>query len=175
MDKRIIVILIILGFILTVFMYSYAEQEKKPPIQNNTIQNTPQNNAIQEDKGQKHTAKENDVTVIQKGPTTPQKRGTEVPIYCTITNKGKNTIYETEIIANNGDDTKYLGTIKPGETRKYTYMLYIPTDEDFISWMGNSYELENPWDVGVYHIVFKDKKGVLHKKNSNSILIKWFD
>ena len=173
MDKRLLVVLVFVVLGLAVFTYGYTQQDQYTT-ENNVIQNTTQNGTVQENNEQKNvsgTVKDYDATITQKGPINPQKRGTSVPIHYTVTNNGKNTIYDAEVGAQ--EFNKYIGTLKPGQTKKYTYMQYVPTDNDLAEWFeGGNVKLNSPLEIGSIILTFKDDKGVLHGVRSNQIEIK---
>ena len=177
MDKRLLVILVFVVLGLGVLMYGYTQQgqytKQNNTIQNDTVQNTTLNNTVQKNNEQINiidTKKDYDAIITQKGPTTPQKRGTSVPISYTVTNKGKNTIYNAEV--GSQDFLQNIDILKPGETRKYTYMQYIPTNEDLAEWFDSSVKLNSPLVMGGAELTFIDNKGILHNIHSNSIEIK---
>ena len=77
-----------------------------------------------------------------------------------MTNNGKNAVYNVEAWSH--DFSRYIGTLKPGQTRKYTYMQYIPTDEDLAEWFGGSnVKLTGSLDVESIILTFKDDNGVI--------------
>jgi hypothetical protein len=176
MNKRILLVLIFVFFGLAIFIYGYTQQGQDTmqnnTIQNNSVQNVTQNSTTQnsEQTNVNSTLKDYDATITQKGPSTPQKRGTSVPISYTVTNKGKNTIYNAEL--GSQDFLKNIDILKPGQTRKYTYMQYIPTNEDLAEWFDSSVKLNSPLVMGGAELTFMDNKGVLHNIHSNSIEIK---
>jgi hypothetical protein len=172
MDKRLIVVFIFVIIGLVALTYGYT-QHGQNAIQNNTIQNAKQNDTIQENKEQTDingATKYNDVIIIQKGPSAPQKRGTSVPISYTVTNNGKKTIYGAEVGAQ--DFEKDVGTLNPGQTRKYTYAVYIPTDAELASWYSSDVKLTNTLEIGSIILTFTDDKGTVHGVRSNQISIK---
>ena len=172
MDKRLLVVLVFVVLGLAVFTYGYTQQGQYTT-ENNAIQNTTQNGTVQENNEQKNvsdTEKDYDATITQKGPNTPQKRGTSVPIHYTVTNKGKYTIYNAEL--GSQDFLQNIDVLKPGQTKKYTYMQYIPTNKDLAEWFDSSVKLNSPLVMGGAELTFIDNKGILHNIHSNSIEIK---
>lgn len=180
MDKRLLLVFIIVFIGLISIISGYTQQGQNTTqnntVQNDTVQNATQNNTVQENKEQTNVngaTKDYDATIIQKGPSTPQKRGTHVTIYYTVTNKGKKTIYNAKVGGQVFEEDKDIGTLKQGQTKKYTYMLYIPTDEDLALWHdGGNVKLTNPLVVGGPKLTFADDKGVFHSVRSNTIEIK---
>lgn len=172
MDKKILVVFIFVILGLAVLTYGYTQQGPNTT-QNGTIQNVTQNNTVQSSEEQTDTngtAKDYDVIIIQKGPSNPQKRGTSVPIQYTITNEGKNTIYGVKVWSQ--DFGRDIGTLKPGKTKKYTYLSYIPTSKDLTSDMGENVKLNSPLVIGGIELSFTDDNGAVHRVQSNSIEIK---
>ncbi len=93
-----------------------------------------------------------------------------MPIYYAVTNKGKKIIYNAEV--GSQDFVKNIDILKPGETKKYTYLQYIPTNEDLAEWFDSSVKLNSPLVMGGAELTFTDNKDVLHNIHSNSIEIK---
>ncbi|WP_424354738.1 hypothetical protein [Methanobacterium sp. MBAC-LM] len=174
MDKRLMVVLVFLILGMVVLTYGYTQQgqytKQNNTVQNNTVQNATTNGTVQDNKTNVDSARYNDVMITQKGPRTPQKRGTSVPIYYTITNNGKNKVYGVEVWSQ--DFGKDIGTLDPGQTKKYTYIEYIPTDNDLASWYDSSVKLNSQYTIGGIYLSFKDSKGVIHRVQSNSIEIR---
>jgi hypothetical protein len=179
MNKKIVIISICVIICLAGLIYAYTIVKENKTANNEILKSehaTYEN--IQENKEQTqpiNSDKENDVIATQKGPDKPQKIGTYIPIYCSINNRGSNTIYDV----NAGSQAfknmnKNFGTLKPGETKKFTYMLYLPKTSDHIDILDNK-PLPNPFYIGGFLIDFKDGKGVVHVTTSNSIKIKWYN
>lgn len=171
MDRRLIVVFIFVIIGLAALTYGYTQQDRNTiqssVIQNDTIQNATQNS---EQKDVKGTLKDYGATITQKGPSTPQKRGTSVSISYTVTNKGKNTIYNAKVGAQ--DFEKDVGTLNPGQTRKYTYSVYIPTNVELASWYSSDVKLTNTLEIGSIILTFTDDKGNSQGVRSNQISIK---
>lgn len=179
MDKRLLVVLIFAVLGLAVLTYGYTQQgqytKQNNTIQNSTVQNTTQNNTVQNNNRQTNlngTAKDNDVVITQKGPTVPQKRGVNVLIHYTVANEGKNTVYNAKVGGQVFEEDKNIGTLKPGQTEKYTYVVYIPTNKDLAEWYDSNVKLTNSLMIGGIELSFTDDKGILHGVQSNSIEIK---
>ena len=180
MHKKLLLVLVLVFFGLAIFIYGYTQQDQNTTqsdmIQNNTAQNAAQNSTVSENNKQTNinrNLKDYDAVIIQKGPNTPQKRGTSVPISYTVTNKGKKTIYNAEIGSQNF--LQNIDVLKPGETRKYTYLQYIPTNEDLAEWFDSSVKLNSPLEMGGAKLTFTDDKNVFHSIRSNPIEIKLVD
>ena len=176
MNKKILIISVCVIICLAGLTYVYTTQNGNKPANINilTPENTTQEN-IQENKEQINTinsGNDNNLIATQKGPNKSQKRGTHVPIYCTITNKEGNTIYDVKAGSQLFD--KNFGTLKPGESKKFTYMFYLPTDRDKTDIPDRS-PLSNPCYIGGFLVSFKDANGVVHTITSNNIEIKWYN
>lgn len=179
MKKIGILLLICIILVSVVSVYSYVSQSSTDQ---NKAPNITQNNNTQDeaqDKGQNSsqtTTKDKNITITYKGPNTPQKQGTYVLMSYTVANNGKNKVYDVGVTSLEfaGDEgfTKKIGTLNPGETKKFTYQMYIPTNKDLEEMFGKGTKLDNPWDVGGLDLSFKDDKGVLHKISSNTVKIK---
>ncbi|MEL7670461.1 hypothetical protein [Methanobacterium sp.] len=171
MDRRLIVVFIFVIIGLAALTYGYTQQDQNK-IQSSVIQNATQNSTTQnsEQKDVNGTLKDYDAIITQKGPSTPQKRGTSVSISYTVTNKGKNTIYNAKVGAQ--DFEKDVGTLNPGQTRKYTYSVYIPTNVELASWYSSDVKLTNTLEIGSIILTFIDDKGNSQGVRSNQISIK---
>jgi hypothetical protein len=173
MKKRLLIVLIFVIFGLVVLASGCTQQSQNATsnntIQNSTVQNATQNSTVQGNKTD-ISGRYNDIIITQKGPNAPQKRGTSVLISYTITNNGKNRVYN--VLVWSQDFGKNVGTLNPGQTLKYTYLEYIPTDKDLASWYDNGVKLISPFEIGGIYLSFKDDKGVPHRIQSNSISIK---
>jgi hypothetical protein len=70
----------------------------------------------------------------------------------------------------NFDNT--IGTLKPGETKNYSYVLHIPTDEEVQEDFDSNATVTNPFFIGGFGVSFTDVNGSTHTINSNSLEIK---
>lgn len=176
MDKRWIIVLIFVILGLTIFTYGYTQQsqyiKQNNTIANDTVQNVTPNSTVQNNKTDVSGARYNGITITQKGPSAPQKRGKSVSISYTITNNGKNTIYNAKVGGQVFEEEKNIGTLKPGQTKKYTYGVYIPTNKDLAEWYDSNVKLTNSLMIGGIELSFIDDKGISHGVQSNSIEIK---
>ncbi len=177
MDKKILIVIVAVILGMVVFTYGYTQQDQNTTqnniIQNDTVQNAIQNSTTQnsEQINGNGNKKDYDASITQKGPNTPHKRGTNVIIQYTVTNNGKKTIYDAEVGAQEFE--KYIGTLEPGKTEKYTYVQYIPTDKDLKEFYeGSNVKLGDTLEIGSIILTFKDDKGVIHGVRSNQISIK---
>jgi hypothetical protein len=149
---------------------SGCTQQGRNTTQNDMTQNTTQNSTVQNNTNVSCAIKDYNAIITQSGPSTTQKRGTSVVISYMVTNSGKNTIYNAKIGAQ--DFAKDIGTLNPGQTKKYTYMQYIPTTEDLTS-MGIHAKLTSPLEIGSIILTYTDNKGNYHSIRSNQIAIKF--
>ncbi|OEC86274.1 MULTISPECIES: hypothetical protein [Methanobacterium] len=169
MNEKLMAVLVFVILGMVVLTYGYTQQGNYTK-QNNTVQNATPNGTVQDNETNVDGARYNDVTITQKGLRTPQKRGTSVPIYYTVTNNGKNKVYGVEVWSQ--DFGKDIGTLDPGQTKKYTYMEYVPTDNDLASWYDSGVKLNSQYTIGGIYLSFKDSKGVIRRVQSNSIEIR---
>ena len=109
-----------------------------------------------------------DVIATQKGPSQANK-GENITIEYIITNNGNQPIYQVSISDQNF--YKFLGTIKPGETKKFTENVYIPTDKEVQEDFGPDATVSNPFFIGGVGISYKDSNGNQNTINSNSLTI----
>ena len=110
-----------------------------------------------------------DILAIQKGPITAQK-GQYVIINYTITNNGTQPVYKVEVHDQNFDKT--LGSIKPGEDKKFQHSLYIPTDEQVKADFGPDATVSNPFSLRGFEVNFQEANGTKNSVTANSIEIK---
>ncbi|MBI5679675.1 MAG: hypothetical protein HZC47_02115 [Methanobacterium sp.] len=143
---------------IVVFASGCTQQGNQTSQQNNT---TVQHNTT--------SAKAIDVVAIQKGPETA-KKGMNVTIQYEVSNKGSETVYNVQI--DSQDFEQNLGTIKPGETKKGSASIYIPTDAEVQADFGPDATVSNPFFIGGFSVKFNGANGAKHTKTSNSIEIK---
>ena len=171
MNKTILIVLCCVFICLTGVTYAHTTHNTKTnnctitslktSVQNHTPENK-KTNIIK-------TNKNVNVVVTLKSPDKPQKRGKVVCIPYSVTNNMKDKVYN--VYVGNVDFNRYIGVLKPGQTKRGVYKLYIPTDEDEFGEVNP----DNPWDVGGIHVTFNDKRGIAHKVTSNPIKIKWYN
>ena len=175
MNKKVLIISVCVIICLAGFIYAYTTPKDTKPTKVNISK---PDDIIQENKesiNKTNSDKDNDVIATQKGPNKVQ-RGAHVPIYCSITNRGGNTIYEVKAGSQSFKNcNKNFGTLKPGESKKFIYIEYIPTDSEMEEDMPGSGPLPNPYFIGGFLINFKDVKGVVHTTTSNPIEVKWYN
>lgn len=132
---------------------------------NNT---TEQNNTTVQQNETNTSAKAVDIVATQSGPATA-KKGENVTITYEVSNKGTETVYNMQIVSQDFDQN--VGTLKPGETRKYTVQIYIPTDAEVQKDFGANATVSNPFFIGGFGVLFNDANGSKHSINANSIEI----
>jgi hypothetical protein len=144
---------------MVVFVSGCTSQDNTT-IQNNTT-TQPQNNT--------NVTRAIDVVAVQKGPETA-KKGMNITIQYEVTNNGTETVYN--VLLDSQDFEQVVGTLKPGETKKYTSITYIPTDAEVQEDFGPDATVSNPYFIGGFSVKFNDPNGSKHSAISNSIEIK---
>jgi len=107
-----------------------------------------------------------DVIATQKGPSQASK-GENITIEYLITNNGNQAIYQVSVSDQNF--YRFLGTIKPGETKKFTEKVYIPTDKEVQEDFGPDATVPNPFFIGGVGVSYQDASGNQYTINSNSL------
>lgn len=159
MDKKIgIVLVIAVVVVVALIAYGITQQANQTVVQNNT---TVQQNSTH--------AKAIDVVATQKGPETA-KKGMNVTIQYEVSNKGTEAVHNVQI--DSQDFEQNLGTINPGETKKGSFTIYIPTDAEVQADFGANATVSNPFYIGGFSVKFNDAKGSKHSIMANSIEIK---
>lgn len=115
------------------------------------------------------SAKAIDIVATQSGPA-EAKKGENVTIAYEVSNNGYESVFNVQIVSQ--DFEQNVGTLKPGETRKYTSQLYIPTDADVQGDFGSNATVSDPLFIGGFGVLFNDAEGSKHSINANSIEIK---
>lgn len=115
------------------------------------------------------TIKEVDVKATMNGPSTG-KKGTSVLINCSIINKGSTSI--KNVIAHSQDFDRNLGIFGPGQTKSFTWNVYIPTDKEVQEDFGENATVSNPFYIGGFGVTFTDSSGSKNTVNSNNLNIK---
>nr|WP_281774805.1 hypothetical protein [Methanobacterium formicicum] len=145
-------------FILVVLASGCTDQKNNQttPVNNSSTTNT-------------STVKEVDVSAKMTGPATATK-GSTVTINCSVTNKGSKPVQN--VLAHSQDFDKNLGTINAGQTKTFTWNMYIPTDKQVQEDFGTNATVSNPFSIGGFAVTFTDNNGSKHTINSNSLEIK---
>jgi hypothetical protein len=158
MNKKMGSVFIILILASLIFISGCTQSQNNQSVQNNT---TVQQNST--------PAKAIDIVAVQKGPDTA-KKGQNVTIQYEVSNNGYETVYNVTISSQQYGQN--VGTLKSGETKKYTSALYIPTDAENKADFGPSATISNPFYIGGFAVLFIDAKGSNHTVRSNNITIK---
>jgi hypothetical protein len=146
--------------ILAVVVFASGCTQQNQTVQNNTTAQ-PQNTT--------NVTKAIDVVAVQNGPETA-KKGMNVTIQYEVTNKGNETVYNVQV--DSQDFAQNIGTLKPGETKKGTSTIIIPTDAEVQQDFGPNATVSNPFFIGGFSVTFNDGKGAKYSVLSNSIEIK---
>lgn len=162
MNKKIVLILVIIVFALVIGVLGLTQQNNQALPVNNTVNNT----TVQQNST---PAKAIDIIAVQKGPTTA-KKGQNVTMQYEVSNNGYETVYNVTISSQQFGQK--VGTLKSGETKRYTQSLYIPTDAEVQQDFGATAKTSNPFYIGGFAVLFIDAKGSNHTVHSNNITIK---
>lgn len=168
LDKKLVIVIVIAILIIVIVplgLLGFTQIQNS----NSTLQN---NTTVQNDTIQKDTPSTNAIGIVAtvNGPKTA-KKGQNVTIEYTVSNKGAEIVYNMRV-EGQSIDPRNIGTLKAGETRKFTEVEYIPTDAEVASDYGPGTTYMNPFPVGGDAVCFKDAKGVEHVINFDSIEIK---
>jgi Translocon-associated protein beta (TRAPB) len=155
-------IIIMLGILTIVVLASGCTQQEN---QDQTNTSSPQN----EKKTVPNGAAAIDILATQNGPTTAHK-GQNMTINYSVINNGTQRVYNVKVHDQNFDKT--LGTINPGENKKFQHSLYIPTDEQVKADFGPDATVSNPFFLGGFEVSFQDANGSKHSTTASSIEIK---
>jgi len=151
----IVIVLLVAG----VVAFTY----KAPTIQSN---NTTVNNVTSKASNETANIK---IVANQTGPATA-KKGDNITINYTVSNKGGQIVYNVKADDQNFETT--VGTLKPGETKSYQYTLHIPTDAEVQQDFDPNGTVSNPFFIGGFGVSFSDSNGSTHTINANSLEIK---
>ncbi|MGC9516555.1 MAG: hypothetical protein ACP5C3_02525 [Methanomicrobiales archaeon] len=108
------------------------------------------------------------VIATQKGPSQAYK-GENITIEYVVTNNGNQAIYQVSVTDQNF--FKFLGTINPGESKKFTEKVYIPTDKEIQIDFDPEATVSNPFFIGSVGVNYQDENGQQYTINSNSLSI----
>jgi len=156
------IIALILIIIVLLVAGAFALTYKAPTTVNN---NTTVNNVTANSSNATADIK---ILANQTGPATA-KKGDNVTINWTISNKGSQTAYNVKGTAQNFDTT--VGTLTPGETKSYQYTIHIPTDAEVQQDFGPNATVSNPFFIGGFSVSYTNSDGSTHAITSNSIEI----
>jgi len=137
---------------------------------NNTTQQN--NTTVQQNATNNSTnttgAKAVDVVATQTGPATA-KQGNDVTITYEVSNKGSESVFNVKI--DSQDFVQSVGTLNPGETKKYSSNIHIPTNAEVQSDFGSNATVSSPFYIGGFSVSFNDASGAKHSVLSNPINI----
>jgi hypothetical protein len=152
----------IIGLLVLVVMASGCTNQ-------NDNQTTPVNNSTNSSTNNTSTVKSVDVSAKMTGPATATK-GSTVTLNCSVTNKGSKPVQN--VLAHSQEIDKNLGTLNAGQTKTFTWNIYIPTDKEIQEDFGDDATVSNPFYIGGFAVTFTDSNGSKHTLNSNSLEIK---
>lgn len=163
MDNKItaLIVVVIVLFVAGVVAFNLTGS-KNTTSNNSTILNSSPNQTSNSSVAVK-------VVANQTGPETA-KKGDNVTINYMVQNQGPSALYNMKISSQNFDTT--IGTLNANETKNYSYILHIPTDEEVQQDFGANATVSNPLFIGGFAVSFTDSNGSTHTINSNSIEIK---
>jgi hypothetical protein len=163
MDNKIIALIVVVIVLLVAGVVAFSLTGNKNITNNNsTIANSSQNTVSNSSGAVKVVAK-------QSGPETAQK-GNNITINYTVSNEGSAAVQNVKISSQNFDKT--IGTLNVNESKSYSYILHIPTDEEVQEDFGPNATVSNPFYIGGFGVSFTDSSGSIHSINANSLEIK---
>ncbi|NYB53014.1 MAG: hypothetical protein HVN35_10725 [Methanobacteriaceae archaeon] len=109
------------------------------------------------------------VKATMTGPSTA-KKGSNVVINGTVSNQGSVNI--KNVLVHTQDNDKNLGTLNAGQSKTFTWNVYIPTDKEVQADFGPNATVSNPFYIGGFSVTFTDSSGSQHTIKSNSLNIK---
>ncbi|WP_414469138.1 hypothetical protein [Methanobacterium sp. ACI-7] len=98
------------------------------------------------------------------------KRGQNLTVEYKVTNKGIKAVYNVSVEGQSIDE--YLGTLKPGETKKFTHIVYIHTPAELKEEYGPDAVECNPYPIGGDNIYYRYSNGQEHIATFDWIEIK---
>jgi cytoskeletal protein RodZ len=161
MDNKITALIVIVIVLLVAGVVAFNFTGTKNNTNNSTVTNTSQN--------QSNSSVVVKVVANQTGPLNA-KKGDNVTINYTVSNQGSGSVFNMKISDQNFDNS--IGTLNEGQTKNFSYVLHIPTDEDVQQDFGANATVSNPLFIGGFAVSFTDSKGSTHTINANSIEIK---
>ncbi len=161
-DNKIIALVLIIIVLLVAGVVAFTFKAPTTVSNNTTVNNVTSTNTSNVTANIKMVAS-------QTGPATA-KKGDNVTINYTISNKGGQVLYNIKANDQNFDTT--VGTLKPGETKSYQYTLHIPTDAEVQQDFGPNATVSNPLFIGGFSVSFTDSNSSTHTITANSLEIK---
>jgi hypothetical protein len=156
-------IMIIFAMLTVVVLASGCTQQENQDLSNTTSSQNEVKNPVS------NGTAAIDILATQHGPTIAHK-GQNVTINYRVSNHGTQSVYNVKVHDQNFDKT--LGTINPGENKKFQHHLYIPTDEQVKADFGPNATVANPFFVGGFTVSFQDVNGSKHSITARSLKIK---
>ncbi len=162
MDKRISALIVIVIVLLVAGVVAFNYMGNSTTTNNTTTANNTTTNT---------SNKTTNINVVanQTGPVTA-KKGDNVTINYSISNKGNSEVFNVKAIDQNFENT--IGTLKPSETKNFQYTVHIPTDKEVQQDFDPNATVSNPFFIGGFGVSFKDINGNTHTINANSLEIK---
>lgn len=115
------------------------------------------------------TVKITKIVATQSGPAKAQQ-GTNITINYSIANTGNQAVYNVKAL--DQSFTTNIGTLKPGQTKSYSYTLYIPTNKEVQEDFDPNATVSNPFFIGGFSVTYTESNGSKHTLNANSLEIK---
>lgn len=109
------------------------------------------------------------IVATQTGPANAQQ-GTNITVGYSVANTGNQIVYNVKAL--DQSFTTNIGTLRPGETKSYSYKLYIPTNKEVQEDFGPNATVSNPFFVGGFSVTYTESNGSKHTLNANSLEIK---
>ena len=162
MDNKItaLIVVVIVLLVAGVVAYSFTGSN-----------NTTNNNSTMLNNNQNQSSNSSVVVKVvasQTGPATA-KKGDNVTINYTVSNQGSSAVQNVKVSSQDLENT--IGTLNANETKNYSYILHIPTDEEVQEDFGANATVSNPLFIGGFAVSFTDSNGSTHTINANSIEI----
>jgi len=162
MDNKITALIVVVIVLLVAGVVAFSLTGSNNNTNNSTILNSSQNQSSNSSVVVK-------IVANQTGPETA-KKGDNVTINYTVSNQGSAAVYNMKISSQTLEKT--IGTLNVNETKNYSYLLHIPTDEEVQEDFGANATVSNPFFIGGFAVSFTDSNGSIHTINANSIEIK---
>ena len=166
-NKFFILIIVVIIATIGISAFLLAQNPKTTVEVNKNNNNTTINSTTSQNKS---------VVAVLEGPKSAEE-GDNIQIVWKITNNLNVPITNVQGIDQNEDHN--FGQINPGETKTYSFLLYIPSLKDITDDFGLDATLSNPFYIGGFNVKYF-VNGVEHNINSNSLEIvlvwitKWF-
>jgi len=157
-NKFFILIIVVIIATIGISAFLLAQNPKTTVEVNKNNNNTTINSTTSQNKS---------VVAVLEGPKSAEE-GDNIQIVWKITNNLNVPITNVQGIDQNEDHN--FGQINPGETKTYSFLLYIPSLKDITDDFGLDATLSNPFYIGGFNVKYF-VNGVEHNINSNSLEI----